>query len=198
MRRPVYKNPSVELFTWMCESIQSCDYQCNYRISTCSFYMYEIPERHDAQRKVCACKWRLSFSECTITSIIYNNVVAVQCAEEDIWSYDRPNTVWLFCGRNVLRFSITTVGNLVLLYWYHVCKYVITTSLSCVRWLHHSCVIVKWDMCLQKWTWRSTLVATDALADTDCRALCGVRQLVCEKRKTFLLGPSSPIVDLAD
>ena len=28
-----------------------------------------------------------TFSECTITSIIYSNVVAVKCAEKDIRSY---------------------------------------------------------------------------------------------------------------
>ena len=42
LRRPVYKNSSAEFFTWMCESIESCDYPCtcNNRISTCPLYPF--------------------------------------------------------------------------------------------------------------------------------------------------------------
>ena len=53
----------------------------------CLFFACEIPERHDAEKKVCARKSRSSFSEYTVASIIYSNVVAVECAEEDIRSY---------------------------------------------------------------------------------------------------------------
>ena len=109
LRRPVYKNSSAEeFFTWMCESIESCDYQCNHRISTCLLYSYHIPERHDVERKVCACNWRTSFSEYTITLIIYSNLVAVECAKEDIRSYQWSNATWLFRGSNVFCFNITT------------------------------------------------------------------------------------------
>ena len=38
LRRPVYKNSSAEFSIWMCESIESCDYQCNRCIST--FHLY--------------------------------------------------------------------------------------------------------------------------------------------------------------
>ena len=34
LRRPVFINSSAEFFTWMCENVESCDYQCNYCIST--------------------------------------------------------------------------------------------------------------------------------------------------------------------
>ena len=49
----------------------------------------KIPEHHDAERKVCAGNRMLSFRKYvyTITSIIYSNVVIVECTEEDIRSY---------------------------------------------------------------------------------------------------------------
>ena len=39
------------------------------------------------QKGKCVRKSRPSFGEYTITSIIYSNVVAVECVEEDIRSY---------------------------------------------------------------------------------------------------------------
>ena len=87
LRRPVYKNLCAEFFTLMCESVESCDYQRNHRRSTCPLYAYEISERHDAEKKVCTQIKAVLQRVYTITSIIYSNVVVVECAEEDIRSY---------------------------------------------------------------------------------------------------------------
>ena len=46
------QNSSAEFFTWMCENMESCDYQCDHSISMCSLYAYLLPERHDGKKSV--------------------------------------------------------------------------------------------------------------------------------------------------
>ena len=76
----------MKFFTWMCETIESCDYQGNHRTNMCPLYVnYKYLNATMLKGKcVHAIKGRPS-GEYTIT---YSNVAAVECAEEeDIRSY---------------------------------------------------------------------------------------------------------------